>query len=57
MMLLLFFLICYIIIIIFIMLNPLLFVTVLDALSAELHAGLPWALLYADDLADCRKQS
>ena len=31
-------------------LNPLLFVTVLDALSEETRRGLPWEMLYADDL-------
>ena len=33
--------------------NPLLFVTVLDALSEELRRGLPWEMLYADDLVIC----
>src|SRR5271156_5052821 len=32
-------------------LSPLLFITVLDALSTEFRIGLPWELLYADDLA------
>ena len=32
-------------------LSPLLFITVLDALSTEFREGLPWELLYADDLA------
>ena len=32
-------------------LSPLLFVIVLEALSKEFRGGLPWELLYADDLA------
>ena len=32
-------------------LSPLLFTIVLEALSRELTEGLPWELLYADDLA------
>ena len=32
-------------------LSPLLFIMVLDALSTEFCVGLPWELLYADDLA------
>src|SRR5260221_8956943 len=32
-------------------LSPLLFVIVLEALSKEFGEGLPWELLYADDLA------
>ena len=31
-------------------LSPLLFILVLEALSRELRTGLPWELLYADDL-------
>jgi len=31
-------------------LSPLLFVTVMEALSREIRAALPWELLYADDL-------
>jgi len=31
-------------------LSPLLFIIVLEALSREFRAGLPWELLYADDL-------
>lgn len=31
-------------------LSPLLFITVMDALSDEFKEGLPWELLYADDL-------
>src|SRR5664279_2582017 len=31
-------------------LNPLLFIIVLESLSKEFSAGLPWELLYADDL-------
>ena len=31
-------------------LSPLLFIIVMDALSAEFRDGLPWELLYADDL-------
>ena len=34
-------------------LSPLLFVTVLDALSEEIRRGLPWEMLYADDLVIC----
>ena len=32
-------------------LNPLLFIIVLEALSRDNRSGLPWELLYADDLA------
>ena len=32
-------------------LSPLLFNIVLEALSREFREGLPWELLYADDLA------
>ena len=32
-------------------LSPLLFFIVLEALSREFREGLPWELLYADDLA------
>ena len=32
-------------------LSPLLFSIVLEALSREFREGLPWELLYADDLA------
>ncbi len=32
-------------------LSPLLFITVMDALSKGVRGGLPWQLLYADDLA------
>jgi len=31
-------------------LSPLLFIIVMEALSREFHSGLPWELLYADDL-------
>ena len=31
-------------------LNPLLFIIVLEALSREFHSGVPWEDLYADDL-------
>ena len=31
-------------------LSPLLFILVLEALSRELKTGVPWELLYADDL-------
>ena len=31
-------------------LSPLLFIIVLEALSREFRTGLPWELLYADDL-------
>ena len=31
-------------------LNPLLFIIVLEALSREFRTGCPWELLYADDL-------
>ena len=34
-------------------LSPLLFLTVLDALSEEIRRGLPWEMLYADDLVIC----
>ena len=44
-------------------LSPLLFILVLEALSREFETGVPWHLLYADDLAimadsldDCVKQ-
>ena len=33
--------------------SPLLFVMVLDALREETRRGLPWEILYADDLAIC----
>ena len=32
-------------------LSPLLFILVLEALSQEFRTGVPWELLYADDLA------
>ena len=32
-------------------LSPLLFIIILEALSREFHTGVPWELLYADDLA------
>ena len=32
------------------MLRPLLFIIVLEALPKEFRTGLPWELLYADDL-------
>ena len=32
-------------------LSPLLFILVLEALSQELWTGVPWELLYANDLA------
>src|SRR5271156_5245551 len=32
-------------------LSPLLFTSVLESLSMEFREGLPWELLYADDLA------
>ena len=32
------------------LLSPLLFIIVLEALSREFRTGLPWELLYADDL-------
>ena len=32
-------------------LSPLLFIHVLEALSRQFHTGVPWELLYADDLA------
>ena len=32
------------------MLSPLLFIIVLEALSTEFRTGVPWELLYADDL-------
>ena len=32
-------------------LSPLLFILVLEALSRQFHTGVPWELLYADDLA------
>ena len=32
-------------------LSPLLFVIVMEAISREFRVALPWALLYADDLA------
>jgi hypothetical protein len=31
-------------------LSPLLFIIVMDAVTRELKEGLPWELLYADDL-------
>jgi hypothetical protein len=31
-------------------LSPLLFIIVLEALSTEFRTGVPWELLYADDL-------
>ena len=34
----------------FSVLSPLLFILVLEALSREFHTGVPWELLYADDL-------
>ena len=33
-------------------LSPLLFVTVIEAISREFRVALPWELLYADDLAE-----
>ena len=33
------------------MLSPFLFSIVLEALSAEFRTGVPWELLYAEDLA------
>jgi len=32
-------------------LSPLLFVTVVEAISREFRVAMPWELLYADDLA------
>jgi len=32
-------------------LSPLLFVIVVEAISREFRAALPWELMYADDLA------
>ena len=32
-------------------LSPLLFILVPEVLSREFHTGVPWELLYADDLA------
>ena len=32
-------------------LSPLVFIIVLEALSREFRTGVPWELLYADDLA------
>ena len=32
-------------------LSPLLFIIVLEALSRDFRTGVPWELLYADDLA------
>ena len=32
-------------------LSPLLFVIVIEAISREFRVGLPWELLYADDMA------
>jgi len=32
-------------------LSPLLFVIVMEAISREFRAALPWELMYADDLA------
>ena len=40
-------------------LSPLLFIIVLDALSCEFWAGVPWEDLYADDrviIADCLEE-
>ena len=34
-------------------LSPLLFIIVLEALSCEFWAGVPWEDLYADDLCHC----
>ena len=31
-------------------LNPLLFIIVMEALSGEFEVGCPWGMLYADDL-------
>ena len=31
-------------------LNPLLFIMVLEALSLDFRSGLPWEMLYADDV-------
>ena len=31
-------------------LSPLLFITVMEVVSREIRRGLPWELLYADDL-------
>ena len=31
-------------------LSPLLFIIVIEALSKDLRTGLPWEILYADDL-------
>ena len=33
-------------------LSPQLFIIVMEALSRDFRVGLPWKLLYADDLAD-----
>ena len=30
--------------------SPLLFIIILEALSTEFRTGVPWELLYADDL-------
>ena len=30
--------------------SPLLFITVMEVVSREIRRGLPWELLYADDL-------
>ena len=32
------------------MFSPLLFITVMEVISREIRGGLPWELLYADDL-------
>ena len=32
-------------------LSPLLFIIVMEALSRDFRVGLPWELLYADDMA------
>ena len=34
-------------------LSPLLFILVLEALSRQFRSGVPWELLYADDLSPC----
>ena len=38
-------------------LSPLLFILVLEALSHEFRTGVPWELLYADDLAVIARHS